>query len=118
MSRICNRSQRTRKAMEKTKPNYGSNWQKENIDRVRKYSRTRQASRRKATPKWLTKEQHEVILEFYTKAVELEKQTGIPHEVDHIIPLKHDLVCGLHVPWNLQILTENENIIKSNKFTV
>lgn len=37
-------------------------------------------------------------------------------EVDHIIPLKHPLVCGLHVEENLQLLTPEENNKKRNKF--
>lgn len=36
--------------------------------------------------------------------------------VDHIIPLKNDIVSGLHVPWNIQYLTQSHNSIKSNSF--
>ena len=38
------------------------------------------------------------------------------HELDHIIPLNHPDVCGLHVPWNFQWLTREENSKKSNSF--
>lgn len=51
----------------------------------------------------------EKILLFY-------KNRPVGFEVDHIIPLKHKNVCGLHVEWNLQYLTESENARKSNKF--
>lgn len=52
----------------------------------------------------------------YKKRKELDENTGIKHNVDHIIPLKNDLICGLHVPWNLQIISFIDNMIKSNKF--
>jgi len=75
----------------------------------------RNALKVKASPCWLSKEQNRLILDFYAKAKELTLSTGIKHEVDHIIPLKNNLVCGLNVPWNLQILTKSDNIQKSNK---
>jgi len=55
------------------------------------------------------------------RRVQLEAQllsidTGVKYEVDHIIPLVHDQVCGLHVPANVQILTKAENRQKASRF--
>lgn len=72
----------------------------------------------KACPKWLTTEQKLEMQQFYIEAKKLEKETGIKYQVDHIIPLQGVNVCGLHVPWNLQILTAAENLLKSNKLLV
>jgi hypothetical protein len=46
----------------------------------------------------------------------LSIDTGVKHEVDHIIPLIHDQVCGLDVPDNVQILTKAENRRKAARF--
>jgi 5-methylcytosine-specific restriction endonuclease McrA len=54
--------------------------------------------------------------EIYDKAKRLTELIGVPHQVDHIVPLQGKNVSGLHVPENLQILTRYENISKSNKF--
>ena len=75
----------------------------------------RRAAEISATPKWLTKEHLLEIQNIYIEAIRLTKETGIKHEVDHIVPLLGKLVRGLHVPWNLQILTKSENCRKSNK---
>lgn len=70
---------------------------------------------RNATPKWLTQEQKMEIRLKYRLAIELSRVTNIRHAVDHIVPLYGDTVCGLHVPWNLQVLTQEENLKKYNK---
>lgn len=75
----------------------------------------RRKKRDKSMPPWADKI---AIKEMYIKARQLTAETGVKHEVDHIIPSNHELVCGLHVENNLQILTETENISKSNSFSI
>lgn len=73
----------------------------------------RRAIRLKAIPKWADLKK---IEEIYKEAQRLTKETGIEHHVDHIIPLRSKLVCGLHVENNLQIITAAENLKKGNSF--
>ena len=46
----------------------------------------------------------------------MTKDTGIPHVVDHVVPLTHAEVCGLHAPWNMQVITFAANAAKGNKW--
>lgn len=74
------------------------------------------ATKLNATPDWLTEDHLEEIKDFYTACLLFKMYTGEHYHVDHIVPLQNDIVCGLHVPWNLQILTAFENTSKGNKF--
>jgi hypothetical protein len=75
--------------------------------------RKRQAAKLQATPKWLTADQLKLIEMQYQLAAYLTQETGIRWEVDHIIPLRGKTVRGLHVPWNLRVITKSENCSKN-----
>ena len=72
--------------------------------------RTAKANR---TPSWAN---DQLIAAYYKEAKRLEELTGIQFHVDHIIPLQGELVSGLHVETNLQLLPAHENLGKSNSF--
>lgn len=70
------------------------------------------AAMNKAIPGWASLDE---IKKIYEKAKAMTDETGIQYEVDHVIPLRGKNVCGLHCHTNMQILTAEENIAKSNK---
>lgn len=90
-------------------------WALSNKDMVNARSAKRRAAKLQALPKWLTKAEHEQIKEFYEIAEMFKLYIGEEYHVDHIIPLQGENVCGLHVPWNLQVIPAKENLSKSNK---
>lgn len=100
------------KFADKTKIRH-SEYKKNNKDKTNALTAKRHASKINATPKWANLK---AITEIYSEAQRLSKSTGIQHHVDHIIPLKNKLVCGLHVHWNLRVITFTENVKKHNSF--
>ena len=88
---------------------------KENPELYKALTSVRKRRHRKATPKWITPGQKLAMRNLYLKAQELSKIAGQRYVVDHIIPLQSTAVCGLHVPWNLRVITQEENLKKSNK---
>ena len=72
----------------------------------------RRAIQKSATPSWVDWSE---IQEIYRKADERTRATGVLHHVDHLVPLKSKIVCGLHVPWNLRVVTAEENQAKGNR---
>lgn len=86
-----------------------------NMDVVRIDTSVRRRRHREATPAWITKDERLKMRELYVQARKLTELAGEPYVVDHIVPLISDVVCGLHVPWNLRVITRAENARKSNK---
>jgi len=88
----------------------------QNPELYKAFVSVRRRRHKNATPKWITAEQKLAMRELYLNAQKLTKVTGERYVVDHIIPLISPEVCGLHVPWNLRVITQEENLKKSNKF--
>jgi hypothetical protein len=91
-------------------------WDQINPDKLVARTRRYRTKKSKACPDWLTEEQHKEIEEFYWLAKDLRSVTGEEYHVDHIVPLQGKHVCGLHVPWNLQLLPKDLNLRKSNSY--
>ena len=62
---------------------------------------------------WPCSEIEKLMIKYrYQDARRLSKETGIKYHVDHIIPLAKG---GPHLPWNLQVITKDENLSKGAK---
>jgi 5-methylcytosine-specific restriction endonuclease McrA len=94
---------------------YRNNWKKNNALQVLADNRVRKRRHRQATPPWISRKQKTEMRQIYEIAITMTQTTGERYVVDHIIPLRSEFVCGLHVPWNLRVITQDENLRKSNK---
>ena len=94
---------------------YRNAWKRNNVLQVRADTKARRRKHRLATPKWLTRRQKGEIRQLYQIAMTMTQTTGEQYVVDHIVPLRSEFVCGLHVPWNLRVITREENLAKSNQ---
>jgi hypothetical protein len=103
-------------------------WRRANLVRHREYRREyrqinpasvvaselrRKRALEQACVKWASSKAMSAI---YRRARSLSKSGAGVFEVDHVVPLRHPLVCGLHVEFNLKILPRTENRQKSNRF--
>jgi len=68
-------------------------------------------------PSWYEYE-IDFIKHIYKTSAEMTHNSDQFYHVDHIVPLKHKFVCGLHTVSNLQIITKSENQSKKNLFEV
>lgn len=87
-------------------------WARQNPGKVNANIGKRNAARLRAIPSWADPRETQRI---YDEAAKMRRATGLPYEVDHIVPLQSKRVCGLHWSGNLQIILKAENISKHNR---
>ena len=112
---------------------YMAAWREENAQHVRQYSKAyrnthkaryaylcqkRKIDLMNRTPQWLSNDDLWMIAETYDLAAKRTATTGVSWHVDHIVPLRGKNVSGLHVPFNLRVVTWADNQRKTNKFEV
>jgi len=90
-------------------------WADRNPEFFPRKQRERRMAEARATPAWVDLDS---IAAVYDHRAEMERLTGVEHHVDHIVPIRSPIVCGLHVPWNLQVIPAAENWSKSNRLLV
>lgn len=115
---------------EKAREKYRS-WLSDNREQAREASRRyaasnphlaaasqsrRRASKKIARPDWLDSSALLEIKIIFKEAAQKTAESGVRHVVDHIVPLRGKTVCGLHVPWNMRVITEAENAAKGNRY--
>ena len=83
-----------------------SAYSKANRPKRSAYQAMRNARKLHATPAWADLD---AIKAVYLEAARQQLT------VDHAVPLQGKTVCGLHVHYNLQLLTKSQNISKGNR---
>jgi hypothetical protein len=90
-------------------------WARDNPDKANARNTRRRTAKLKRSPPWLNQAHHAELDGMYHFAKIMRRITEEAYDVDHIVPLQGNTVSGLHVPWNLQVITASENARKGNK---
>lgn len=118
------RSNATCLKYKKRNPHIGNAWRNKNREHLNAYMRDWRKSNPdyffyrggyragKSRPAWAKKHAIDAIYELAKKRTE---KTGVIFEVDHIIPIRHPNVCGLHVENNLRVIPRFDNRSKGNR---
>lgn len=83
-------------------------------DNYKKSRNPRKVAERRARPAWADLR---LMREFYVLA-ERCRELGVNVQVDHEVPLRHPLVCGLDCEFNYRLILASENSRKNNNFSV
>lgn len=95
---------------------WNKNWADKNLPYVRAKANERRKRNKQAQPAWLRWKHRHEMQQLYKITKVLNEEAGfMKYAVDHIYPINSPEVCGLHVPWNLRVITRDENTKKTNK---
>ena len=109
---MANSFQNTKDARKEIRLQFLNNWKLNNPERAKAHKLNDSVTRRRLIGgQLISKRYSKEILDIYEKCPE-------GFHVDHCVPIKGKLVCGLHVPWNLQYLSADENIKKGNSHAI
>lgn len=97
---------------------YGRSHYAANSHKYKANANQRKAAVKRATPAWFSSDDKWVMQEAYELAQRRKETTGIDWEVDHVIPLRGKLVCGLHTPLNIAVIPRAENNYKRAKYVI
>lgn len=88
-------------------------WKRRNPHKLTHYFHKRRAAELQAMPAWADLDAMEAV---YAEAQRRQAETGVPHHVDHIVPILSKIVCGLHCEANLRAIPAAENVSKQNRY--
>ena len=110
--KIAERKRAARKANPEKEREHWRKWYKSNPHIAHSHTAKRKAVKLKATPSWAN---DEAIKQYYLIAKFLTFELQVDFEVDHIVPLQSDSVCGLHWEGNLSVMLGSINAAKNNR---
>ena len=91
-------------------------YREDNPEKLAAKNAKRRAAQLEQIPSWSDDDDLEAIKKVYENCRLMSILTGIPHEVDHIIPLQGEDIRGFHHSTNLAVVSADENRSKSNKW--